>query len=80
MNERKRNIEEKLATVNLNIDKEPHIVARKELCREWLGKPCLAACPAANYEWDEMSRTSSSSTVRAASSAAPTALSAPWMP
>lgn len=49
----KVNIDDKLARVAFNIDKEPHITVDKEPCRECTGKPCLSTCPAENYQWDE---------------------------
>ncbi len=57
---RKKNKEEKLATVNFRINRqEPHIVVRKELCESGKcpGKPCLEACPAGNYSWDDAAGT-----------------------
>ena len=50
---RKVNIEDKLARVKFNIDKEPHITVKKELCSRCEGKPCLTSCPAENYTWGE---------------------------
>jgi ferredoxin like protein len=53
MASRKVNIEEKLSRVTFNIDKEPHIAVRKEHCARCETKPCLSACPAENYTWNE---------------------------
>ena len=53
MNEARRGLEDKLATVKFEIDKEAHIVVKKELCAECPTRPCLSACPAGNYEWEE---------------------------
>jgi ferredoxin like protein len=50
---RKANIEEKLSRVTFNIDKEPHITVQKERCSQCRTKPCLSACPAENYTWNE---------------------------
>jgi ferredoxin like protein len=53
MKEHKKDIEDKLAKVKINIDKEAHISVKKELCPDCEGKPCIPACPAANYDWEE---------------------------
>ena len=53
MKERREAIEAKLAKVKIEKDKEPHIVVKEELCPDCRTKPCIPACPAANYEWEE---------------------------
>jgi ferredoxin like protein len=53
MAERKTDIDEKLARVVFIIDKEAHITVEKELCSRCTGKPCLSACPAENYTWND---------------------------
>lgn len=53
MKKNKESIEAKLAKVTINIDKEAHISVKKELCGECEEKPCIPACPAANYDWEE---------------------------
>ncbi len=45
-------IDEKLATVVYHIDKEPHIIVKKELCAGCEKKPCLI-CPAECYQRGE---------------------------
>lgn len=49
----KVNIDEKLARVAFNIDKEPHITVEKEACSRCQKRPCLTTCPADNYKWDD---------------------------
>jgi ferredoxin like protein len=46
-------VDEKMATVKIKIDKEAHIIVKKELCRECTKRPCLTICPAENYQWNE---------------------------
>ena len=53
MSDKEVKIEDKLATVVFHIDKEAHITVKKELCPDCPGKPCLTACPAGNYTWNE---------------------------
>jgi ferredoxin like protein len=53
MAERKADIDAKLARVVFNIDKEAHITVQKELCGGCPGRPCLSACPAENYTWND---------------------------
>ncbi len=53
MGDRKLNIDEKLACVTFNIDKEAHITVEKETCSRCPTRPCLSACPADNYTWNE---------------------------
>jgi ferredoxin like protein len=53
MKKHREAIEAKLATVKIEKDKEAHIVVRTELCVECPTRPCIPACPAGNYEWEE---------------------------
>jgi ferredoxin like protein len=53
MMDRKARLEANLATVNFEIDKDAHIVVKEELCRDCANRPCIPACPAGNYEWDD---------------------------
>ena len=53
MYEGKANTDEKLAKVKFDIDKEAHITIDKARCPECVDKPCIPACPAANYSWNE---------------------------
>ncbi|MHA1617254.1 MAG: ferredoxin family protein [Candidatus Njordarchaeales archaeon] len=48
--EKKLSIDERLALVNFEIDKEPHIIVDKEICKKCEGKPCIYACPANLYK------------------------------
>ncbi len=42
-------IEQKIAKVRFNIDREAHIKISTELCRKCSEKPCLYVCPVQNY-------------------------------
>ncbi len=53
MADRKPRIDEKLARVAFNIDREAHITVAKESCPGCPGRPCLSACPAENYTWND---------------------------
>jgi len=53
MMDRKARLEAYLATVKFEIDRDAHIVVKGELCRDCAGRPCIPACPAGNYEWDD---------------------------
>lgn len=53
MKKHREAIEAKLARVKIERDKEAHILVKKELCPDCPTRPCIPACPAANYEWDE---------------------------
>lgn len=55
MTGRKVGIDDKLARIVFNIDKEEHITVRKELCNDCSRRPCLTACPAENYTWNDES-------------------------
>jgi len=46
-------VDEKMATVKLKVDKDAHIIVKKELCRDCSTRPCLVICTAENYQWDE---------------------------
>jgi ferredoxin like protein len=43
----------KLDTLAFKADPEPHIVLRKELCAGCDGRPCIGACPAGLYSWED---------------------------
>jgi ferredoxin like protein len=45
-------LEDKLATVKFNIDKNPHIKVKLEICAECVKKPCTI-CPAGCYEMED---------------------------
>ena len=45
-------LDDKLATVKFNIDKNPHITIRLEACAACAKKPCLI-CPAECYTLDD---------------------------
>ncbi len=49
-------VQDKLARVHFIIDKEPHITVDKAKCLECESKPCLPACPAENYNYNEEAR------------------------
>jgi ferredoxin like protein len=53
MKEHRKSIEKKLSTVKIEFDKESHIVVKKEACADCPTRPCIPACPAGNYEWEE---------------------------
>ncbi|MBU1670041.1 MAG: 4Fe-4S dicluster domain-containing protein [Actinobacteria bacterium] len=53
MADRKPDIDEKLSHVAFDIDAEAHITVKKERCGECRPRPCLSACPAENYTWNE---------------------------
>ena len=53
MADRKPDMDGKLARVVFNIDREPHITVDKDRCGDCPDRPCLSACPAENYTWDE---------------------------
>lgn len=42
-----------LETLAFRADPEPHIVIHKELCTGCEGRPCIAACPAGLYDWED---------------------------
>ena len=42
-------IEDKLATTRFNVDEEPHIRVRTEICASCLERGCLYICPVKNY-------------------------------
>jgi ferredoxin like protein len=46
-------VDEKLALVSFDVDRNAHITVRKELCKECATRPCLIICAAENYKWDE---------------------------
>ena len=46
-------VDEKMATVKIKIDKDAHIIVKKERCRDCPTRPCLVVCAAENYKWDE---------------------------
>jgi len=46
-------VDEKLASVTINVDPNPHIVVEKEHCGACTNRPCLIICAAENYTWDE---------------------------
>lgn len=52
---RELRIDDKLARDAFNICRDAHITVRKELCGDCDSRPCLTACPAANYTWDDSS-------------------------
>ena len=45
-------VDEKLASVSFDVDRNAHITVRKELCPACASKPCLHICAAENYKWD----------------------------
>ncbi len=53
MKKHREAVERKLSTVKIEIDKEAHITVKKELCQECPARPCIPACPAGNYEWED---------------------------
>jgi ferredoxin like protein len=46
-------VDEKLTHVVFELDRNPHITVKKELCRACTSRPCLYICAAENYKWDE---------------------------
>ncbi len=46
-------VDEKMASVKIKIDKEAHIIVKKECCRDCKSRPCLIICTAENYQWDQ---------------------------
>jgi ferredoxin like protein len=46
-------VDEKLALVVFELDRDAHITVKKELCRACTTRPCLNICAAENYKWDE---------------------------
>jgi ferredoxin like protein len=46
-------VDDKLGTTIFRIDPEAHITIQKEICIGCEIKPCLTACPAENYKWDD---------------------------
>jgi ferredoxin like protein len=46
-------VDEKLALVSFELDRDAHITVRKELCKACHTRPCLIICAAENYRWDE---------------------------
>jgi len=53
MKKHREAIEAKLAKVKIEKDKEAHILVKKEVCTDCPTRPCIPACPAGNYEWEE---------------------------
>lgn len=47
------NVDDKLGTVIFRVDREAHITVQKEICIECEIRPCLMACPAELYQWDD---------------------------
>ena len=47
------NINEKLATLKYNKDKESHLKVNNEICSQCKNKYCTFICPADVYEWIE---------------------------
>jgi ferredoxin like protein len=47
------NVDDKLGTTTFRVDPEAHITVLKELCIECEIRPCLTACPAELYQWDD---------------------------
>jgi ferredoxin like protein len=47
-------VDDKLGTIIFHVDQEPHINIQKEICIECEIQPCLTACPAENYQWDDV--------------------------
>jgi ferredoxin like protein len=52
--ERIMKVDDKLGTTIFHVDQDPHITVQKEICVECEIRPCLAACPAENYKWDDV--------------------------
>ena len=46
-------VDEKLALVIFDVDRNAHITVTKELCKACATRPCLTICAAENYKWDE---------------------------
>jgi ferredoxin like protein len=38
------------------VDDQPHIVVNREVCRACDRRPCVTACPANCYTWDEATK------------------------
>jgi ferredoxin like protein len=47
------NVDDKLGTTTFRVDQEAHITVQKEICIECEIRPCLVACPAELYKWDD---------------------------
>jgi ferredoxin like protein len=46
-------VDEKLALVSFDLDRNAHITVKKELCKACATRPCLIICAAENYKWDK---------------------------
>ena len=47
------NIDDLTKLTQYSVDEQPHIIVNKEVCRTCDRRPCIAACPANCYTWDE---------------------------
>jgi ferredoxin like protein len=50
------NIENLSQMTQFLADSQPHIVIDKEKCRNCGSRPCVTACPAKCYAWDEANK------------------------
>lgn len=46
-------LDEKLATLSLKSDPDPHIEVQTEMCPTCDGRPCTVACPAGLFVWED---------------------------
>jgi ferredoxin like protein len=51
------NVDDKLGTTIFHVDQEAHITVQKEICVDCEIRPCLTACPAELYKWDDANST-----------------------
>jgi ferredoxin like protein len=50
------NIEDLTRLTQFQADDRPHIIVNKEICRTCDRRPCVTACPAGCYTWDEATK------------------------
>ena len=48
----KLSVDDKLARVTFDVDRNAHITVEKGLCKACTTRPCLIICAAENYKWD----------------------------
>lgn len=43
----------RLGTVTFKVEREPHIVVRREACQACKDRPCTVVCPAKLFVWED---------------------------
>ena len=50
------NIDDLTHLTQYHVDDQPHIIVNREICRTCDRRPCVSACPAHCYTWDEATK------------------------